>query len=118
MDKLTTGHLGENLACNYLKSQNYQILERNFHLGRLELDIIAAKNGQLFLLEIKTRGCPQRPDSEALISKKQIANLKKAAKHYAALKQINFNLVHFDLILVTIDRQKSSAKIKHYLDIF
>lgn len=118
MTELTTGRIGENLACNYLISKGYQILERNFHLGRLELDIIAARNGQIFLLEIKTRSCQQRADSETLINKKQMANLKKAAKQYAALKKINFNLIHFDLILVAIDHQQNSAQIKHYRDIF
>lgn len=118
MTKLTTGRAGEKLAYNYLISKGYKILERNFHLGRLELDIIATKNGQLFLLEIKTRSYPQRTDSETLISKKQIVNLKKAARCYAALKQINFNLIHFDLILITIDPRQKSAQIKHYRDIF
>lgn len=118
MNQLTVGHLGEDLACNYLTSRNYKILERNYHLGRLELDIVAAKNGQIFLLEIKTRSYQQLAGSETLISKAQMANLKKAANRYAALNRINFNLIHFDLILIIIDRQKNSARLKHYRDIF
>ncbi len=118
MNKLSVGHLGEDLACNYLTIKGYQILERNYHLGRLELDIVAAKNGQIFLLEIKTRSYRQLVSSEALISKAQMANLKKAANRYAALNRINFNLIHFDLILVVINHQKNSARLKHYRDIF
>jgi putative endonuclease len=118
MTKLAIGRLGEDLACNYLVNKNYQILKRNYRLGHLELDIIAIKNGEFFLLEIKTRCEQQSKTAETLISKAQITNLKKAAIRYAALHQINFNLIHFDLILIILNHQKKSAQLKHYRDIF
>ena len=35
------GILGEQIATNYLKSQNYEILNRNFSCKQGEIDIIA-----------------------------------------------------------------------------
>lgn len=35
------GILGEQEACTYLSKGNYRILERNWHSGHLEVDIIA-----------------------------------------------------------------------------
>ncbi|HZJ40906.1 MAG TPA: YraN family protein [Candidatus Saccharimonadales bacterium] len=118
MPKNIIGHFGENLACAYLQNKNYQILERNYHLGHLELDIISSKDGQIFLFEIKTRRYLQTKIEETLISKNQIANLKKAAIRYAANQRLNFNLIHFDLILIILNYQQNRAQFKHYRDIF
>lgn len=118
MDKKTTGNFGENVACNYLQTKNYQILERNYRLGHLELDIVAKKDGQFFLFEIKTRRYHQTESGESLISNRQMANLKKAARCYAVKFQISFTLIHFDLILIIVNRQQNSVKLKHYQNIF
>jgi putative endonuclease len=112
------GHFGEDVACNYLQTKNYRILKRNYRLGRLELDIIAEKDGQFFLFEIKTRRYHQTKIEEALISRAQIANLKKAARRYATKFQLNFTLIHFDLILIIITQKQDSVKLKHYRNIF
>lgn len=118
MFKNIIGRFGENLACDYLQNKNYQILERNYRLGRLELDIIAKKDGQFFLFEVKTRRYHQEIIKESLISKAQIANLKKAARRYAAKYHLNFTLVHFDLIVIIANHEQSSVKFKHYQNIF
>jgi putative endonuclease len=118
MIKNVIGHFGENLACNYLKTKNYQILERNYRLGHLELDLIAKKDSQFFLFEIKTRRYYQTKSGEALISKVQTANLKKAARLYAAKNNLNFTLIHFDLILIIADYKQGAVKLEHYQNIF
>ena len=37
------GLFGENLACEYLQKQNFEIIERNFRYKRGEIDIICKK---------------------------------------------------------------------------
>ena len=49
------GKLGENLACKFLKSQGYKILERNYRTKTAEADIIAQKDGTLTFVEVKSR---------------------------------------------------------------
>ena len=39
--KQKTGKIGENIACKYLNSNNYEIIERNFRCRQGEIDIIA-----------------------------------------------------------------------------
>jgi putative endonuclease len=118
MVKNIIGQFGENLANTYLQTKKYQILERNYRLGHLELDIVAKKDGQFFLFEIKTRRYHQTNIGEALISKGQIENLKKAARRYAAKFHLNFTLIHFDLIVIIVNQQQNSVKLKHYQNIF
>ena len=35
------GHLGEDATCEYLKKNGYKIVERNWRLGNIEIDVIA-----------------------------------------------------------------------------
>ena len=48
MDTKEIGNLGENLACEYLVSNGYDILGRNYRINFGEIDIIAQKKQKLF----------------------------------------------------------------------
>lgn len=118
MKTQTLGHFGEELICKYLKNNNYKIINHNHRLGRLEIDIIATKAGRLYFFEIKTRIKNKESIKEIPLQKSQANNLKKAARRYAATHRINLELIHFDLIIVLLDRQKNIATIKRYENIF
>ena len=49
------GDFGEKAAEDYLVEMDYLILERNYRLKFGEIDIIAAKDGGLVFVEVKTR---------------------------------------------------------------
>lgn len=49
------GKEGENAAAEYLMSKGYSIRHRNWHSGKRELDIVAQKDGELIVVEVKTR---------------------------------------------------------------
>lgn len=55
MDNISTGKIGENLACQYLIGKGYRILKRNYWKPWGEIDIIAvAKTNTLVFVEVKT----------------------------------------------------------------
>ena len=47
--KKIIGAKGESLAADWLKEQGFEILHRNWRIGRFETDIIASKDGRLGL---------------------------------------------------------------------
>ena len=55
MSNKDTGFFGETKAAAFLISKGYSILYRNWRYKHLELDIIAAKDGLLHIVEVKTR---------------------------------------------------------------
>ena len=66
------GKEGEEAASAYLSSRGYRIRHRNWHVGKLELDIIAEKDGELIVVEVKTRrntrfGLPEEAVTERKI---------------------------------------------------
>lgn len=56
-EKRKLGDIGENCACEYLKRQGYQIIERNYLRKWGEIDIIARKGPVLHFVEVKSVSC-------------------------------------------------------------
>lgn len=65
------GKLGEDAAVEYLQAHGYAILERNYHVGHLEVDIIAFKEGFLVFVEVKTRS------ADFLVAPQEAVNYRK-----------------------------------------
>ena len=55
-DKKAIGKYGEDMACDYLKHNEYYILERNFNCKQGEIDIVAYDNkiNEIVFIEVKT----------------------------------------------------------------
>ena len=53
------GKKGEDAACAYLERKGYVICRRNYRCRYGEIDIIAAKGGELSFVEVKT---PSKPE--------------------------------------------------------
>ena len=103
----TIGKIGEDLACQYLRSSGYKIVENNFFYHAYgEIDIIAKKNRELIFVEVKTRTNNKfgRP-AEAVNSLKQ-KHMYQTAKYYLHYtRQENID-VRFDVIEVFINNGK------------
>lgn len=105
------GKLGENLACQYLTTKGYRIIERNFKMRQGEIDIIAIDKEELVFIEVKTRtnyyyGVP----IEAVDSKKQ-KHLLKAVEYYLYKRNLEKEFVRIDVIEIYLYKHK--YKINH-----
>ena len=110
-----TGHLGENLAANYLLKKGYKILEHNFVWEKAEVDIIAEKDNLLVVVEVKTRASELFETATELVSKNQIKQIIAATEGYIHLKAIDLETC-FDIIAVILDERP--PKIEHITDAF
>ncbi len=61
------GKAGENAAAAYLEQKDYLIRHRNWRKGHFELDIVAAKDNELIVVEVKTRS-----NTEFLLNRKML----------------------------------------------
>ena len=55
------GKKGEDAACTYLERKGYVICRRNYRCRYGEIDIIAAKGGELSFVEERIKGVPKLP---------------------------------------------------------
>ncbi len=121
---LSTGQLGENIACHYLEKKGYRIVARNYtntrgvRLG--EIDIIALYKGKIVFVEVKTRikkGEDTLPP-EANINRDKLRKLLRIGNVYLQETRQKNKAYGFDAISVLIDQLSGKALVKHLPDIF
>ena len=110
-----TGSKGENMAVNYLVAHGYDIVERNWRMNHLELDIVARKGNRLVFVEVKTRTIPGFDPLDAITHKK-MRNLVNSANGYMQQCILNFE-VQFDLIFIT-PGEEGKLHLEHIADAF
>ena len=109
------GKAGETAVVAYLEDHGYVIRHRNWRKGHLELDIVAAKDNELIVVEIKTRSNNDVMQPEDAVTAQKIRNTVKAADTYIKLFQID-SPVRFDIITAT--GRSDGFKIEHIKEAF
>ncbi len=108
------GKWGENLACEKLASEGYAIMERNWRMGHLELDIVATRDDCIVFAEVKTRENRDSDPFEAIDNRK-ILNMVNAARAYLAAKDLPHH-PQFDLF--GINGTPDDYTLEHIPDAF
>ena len=109
MNNREFGSKGEDLACEYLKKNGYEILERNKHFSNLcEIDIIAKFKDKYVFVEVKTRQTDNFGSPFEAITKTKYNNIKTGVFSY--LKENNIKNYQIDAIAITM---KPELKIEH-----
>ncbi len=106
------GKWGENIACQYLKENQYNILERNFLCRQGEIDIIAkdlVKN-ELVFIEVKTRSNFKYGNPADSVDKNKQRHMKSAIKYYIYKNGVKNIAIRIDVIEIYI---YETCKINH-----
>ena len=104
------GKTGEQLACDFLQTRGHQILDRNWHSGHLELDIVSEGPDGLHFVEVKARTAPVAStvlDQVNVVKQKRIT---AAASQYLHKKHMAGKEVYFDVVTVLFDGQTSVVR--------
>lgn len=109
------GKLGEDLAANHLIEKGYRILERNWHSGHKEIDIIALNDDVLVVVEVKTRKTDDYGDPDIAVGRDKQRMLIQAADAYVRYKRLDVD-VRFDIISIVFSDDE--PEIEHIEDAF
>ena len=109
------GKLGEEMAVEFLKKDDYDILETNWVFQKAEIDIIAQKGNVLSIVEVKTRSSTDFGLPQVFVKPKKIQLLVKAVNEYVILNDLDVE-VRFDII--AISKEDNRFKIAHLQDAF
>ena len=110
------GKAGEDAAVAYLEQHGYIIRDRNWRKGHFELDIVAAKENELIVVEVKTRSNTQFAEPEDAVDLPKIRRTVRAADTYMKLFQIDAS-VRFDIITI-VGNDNGDFKIEHIKEAF
>ena len=116
MNTRKTAIEGENAACEYLKKQGYEIVERNYSCPIGEIDVISRdRDGVVVFVEVKTlrREGVYRP-GDNLSPRQMRRNFRAALRYYRAIGKPELR-GRFDLVEVIASRW-GIRSIRHRYD--
>lgn len=95
------GKWGEDEAALYYEDRGYEILERDWKVGKRDIDLIALTEDKdtLVFVEVKTRQNNALQEPEEAVDVKKMRNLAIAANAYVKLHGLDMD-VRFDIISV------------------
>lgn len=110
------GKKAEDLAVEFLRKNGYTILVRNFRFQKAEIDIIAERDHQIVIVEVKARSTDAFMLPQEAVTKTKIKSIVSAANHY--MEEFDKHQeVRFDIITVLPDERKNLT-IEHIIDAF
>lgn len=112
MSTTSTGSQGENLACEYLKKQGYEIIERNFRIRGGEIDIVAQDEEYLVFVEVKTRYSHEYGLPIESITPWKVKHLLKTAKFYLLKIGWGNGPYRLDFVSVDFSQDKNNPQIE------
>jgi len=110
------GRKGEDLAVSFLAGKGYQIRNRNWKAGKLEVDIIAETGEFIVFVEVKTRSEDFLESPQDAVTRDKQRSLVLAADNYIRWHDIAKE-VRFDVITVLAKGQTLTIE-KHIEDAF
>ncbi|NNC94390.1 MAG: YraN family protein [Chitinophagales bacterium] len=113
---LKLGERGEKLAVEFLKKQDYAILETRYRYSRYEIDIICRSvKGHLVFVEVKTRTNLSHGKPMDFVSKRKENYISQAAQYY--IEKTGWDdAIRFDIISIEISGEHH--KLDHIKDAF
>lgn len=109
----------ESLVADLLRQSGFVILEQNYKVGHLEIDLIAMEKQTLCFIEVKARGIPIRLEEiESIIPPKKRENITIVADCYCRnLRKLTYQQVRFDYALVYMPHH-AAPKVQYIRDAF
>ena len=119
------GNKGEEIACKFLESNRFSIIDRNYLRKVGEIDIVAQKDGVTYFIEVKSvsrennsnTGSSSEFRPEDNIGPAKVASLKKVIEIYLNDKNMFDSKWSFSVITVKIDDKNKVARVKFIEDI-
>ena len=110
------GRRGEDAAAAHIAQMGYTILERNWRIGKAEIDIIAKDEAVIVFIEVKARSYTYFGSPEESVSTYKENLIIDAAGRYMEQTGHDWE-IRFDIISIIFD-EKELPVIHHFKDAF
>ncbi len=113
MNTLVLGRKGEDIAAEYLSENGYEIIEKNYHFGHGEIDIIAKKNRVIVFAEVKTRKSAGFGTPDKAVNLKKLKLLLRTADGFL-LKNSQFAEYEKRMDVIAVIKSEETFSLDHY----
>lgn len=120
---LRIGAVGENAATDFYVKNGFEIIERNYRLGKAEVDIVATDNKYFVFCEVKSRMA--HPDDPApygrpatAVTQEKKRHMIQAATYFARRYRTSGKRFRFDVIEVYLSESFDVIYLHHIKSAF
>ena len=110
------GPRGERLAERHLKSRRYRIVRRNYRCPVGEVDLVAAQDGTIVFVEVKTRSSDRSADPQEAARYTKWSRVERAARCFLTQHCRGDLPCRFDLVTV-VWPDGAEPVIEHFEDV-
>jgi len=114
--KQRLGKTGEDLAADFLKKKNFEILERNYRYGHKEIDIIGKDKNTVVFIEVKTGRSKDFGAPLEWVNLRKQKRMIEVAQDYIQKNDFTDFDFRFDVVAITIEKGK--REIEHIENAF
>jgi putative endonuclease len=108
------GPRGEELACRYLTTRGWTVVDRNFRMGRKEIDLVARRGEVVAFVEVKTRAGTGYGDPLEAITWRKRREIQQVAASWVDRHGRTGEVYRFDAVAVLL--VDGRARIRHVED--
>lgn len=108
------GRAGEEAAASYLREHGLSILNRNYYTPFGELDIVAAGEGCLVFVEVKSARAGASGDPRLQFTPRKVGRMYKAALAYLEKERPGED-VDFRFDFVVVVKRDDAVEVEHYV---
>ncbi|MDR1452715.1 MAG: YraN family protein [Candidatus Margulisbacteria bacterium] len=116
------GAKGEKIAVDFLLSQGYQILAKNYACRGGEIDLVTAEKlpdkNVLAFVEVKYYKENSLRDLRAAVDPAKQKRIIRTARHYLQANKLNDSYVRFDAVLISFSPNNAVQNIELIKDAF
>jgi putative endonuclease len=105
------GKAAEDIAADFLESQGYRVLFRNYRTRSAEIDIIAREKGVLCFVEVKSRASGRFGLALEAVTPAKQAKIAGAALSFLQENKLLDSRVRFDVVAVDLEEGGNSCQL-------
>lgn len=110
------GIIGEEEAARIMKEKGFQIVEHNWRMGHLEVDLIAESKNEIVFIEVKAR----TTSFGNILPEEYVDEIKRRRMIAAANAYIKHNKIEksprFDIIGIVVDAENKEILYRNHLE--
>lgn len=111
------GNEAEELACAYLESKGWRILDRNYFFQHAEVDIVAYDDTAIVFVEVKMRSSTKFGRPMEYVTEVKVENVFKAAEAWMYERKMEGAPMRFDIIGI-VQKKNEAPDFNHIQDAF
>jgi putative endonuclease len=107
------GRHGEDLAVEYLRDRGYVVLSRNWRCREGEIDVVAADQEQLVVVEVKTRSGTGYGTPAEAVTVRKAGRIRRVTQAWMTTHRIRWCEIRFDVLAILAEPGRP-VHVQHY----